>query len=117
MSREVLQQALEYIERHAVIDGIAVRDALRKALAQPEPVAWIDDNGNLHRDEPPYSYGPDPRPLYASPAQRQPLTNEQKLMCWSRATCDADVGYKTEHQCLMDYGSEIEAAHGIGDKT
>lgn len=36
MTREVLQIALEYMERHAVIDGISVRDALRKALAQPE---------------------------------------------------------------------------------
>jgi hypothetical protein len=34
-------------------------------------------------------------------------------MCWSKATHDADVEHKTEHQCLMDYGSEIEAAHGI----
>jgi hypothetical protein len=28
-----MQQALEYIERHAIIDGIPVRDALRAALA------------------------------------------------------------------------------------
>ena len=49
----------------------------------------------------------------AQPPQRKPLTEEQKLMCWSRATHDADVEHKTEHQCLMDYGLEIEAAHGI----
>jgi hypothetical protein len=44
-------------------------------------------------------------------AQRQwtGLTDEQKLMCWARATHDADVEHKTEHQCLMDYGTEIEA--------
>ena len=54
---------------------------------------------------------------HTSPPQRQPLNIEKKLMCWSRATCDADVEHKTEHQCLMDYGSEIEAKHGIGDKT
>jgi hypothetical protein len=39
-------------------------------IVEQEPVAWIDDNGNLHRDEPPYSYGPDPRPLYTSPPKR-----------------------------------------------
>jgi hypothetical protein len=50
-------------------------------------------------------------------AERKPLTDEQKLMCWSRATHDADVEHKTEHQCLMDYGSEIEAAHGIKENT
>jgi hypothetical protein len=47
MTREVLQQALDYVERHAIIDGIPVRDALRAALAQPvqpeqEPVALPD---------------------------------------------------------------------------
>jgi hypothetical protein len=52
-----------------------------------------------------------------TPPQRKPLTDEQKLMCWSRATHDADVEHKTEHQCLMDYGSEIEAAHGIKENT
>ena len=54
--------------------------------------------------------------LYDEPPAAQPavpLTDEQKLMCWSRATHDADVEHKTEHQCLMDYGSEIEAAHNI----
>ena len=50
------------------------------------------------------------------PAAPVPLTDEQKLMCWSKATHDADVEHKTEHQCLMDYGSEIEAAHGITEK-
>lgn len=49
---------------------------------------------------------------HPQPAQ-QPLTDEQKLMCWSRATHDADVYHKTKHQCLMDYGAEIEAAHDI----
>lgn len=48
--------------------------------------------------------------------ERKPLTDEQKLMCWSRATHDADVEHKTENQCLMDYGSEIEAAHGIKEQ-
>jgi hypothetical protein len=50
---------------------------------------------------------------YTTPfaAQRQwvGLTDEDKLMCWARATHDADVEHKTEHQCLMDYGTEIEA--------
>jgi hypothetical protein len=48
-----------------------------------------------------------------TPPAPVPLTDEQKLMCWSKATHDADVEHKTEHQCLMDYGSEIEAAHNI----
>lgn len=54
---------------------------------------------------------------YTSPQQRKPLTDEEKLMCWSRATYDADIEHKTEHQCLMEYGTEIEAAHGIKENT
>ena len=38
--RQLLQQALDYLERHAVIDGVPLRDALRERLnesvAQPE---------------------------------------------------------------------------------
>ena len=34
LTRELMQQALDYIERHAIIDGIPVRDALRAALAK-----------------------------------------------------------------------------------
>jgi hypothetical protein len=68
----------------------------------------------LQRDQQIYTAMKD-RPLYTTPPAQPavPLTDEQKLMCWSRATHDADVEHKTEHQCLMDYGSEIEAAHGI----
>jgi len=36
MSIEVMKQALEYIERHAIIDGIPVRNALRQAIEQAE---------------------------------------------------------------------------------
>jgi hypothetical protein len=32
--REAAQQALEYIEQHAIISGIPIRDALRAALAE-----------------------------------------------------------------------------------
>ncbi len=47
--REAAQQALEYIEQHAIIGGIPIRDALRAALAEAtikdnltvEPVAYV----------------------------------------------------------------------------
>jgi hypothetical protein len=40
--RELMQQALGYLERHAVIDGVPLRDALRERLAQPEQEHVID---------------------------------------------------------------------------
>jgi hypothetical protein len=94
----------------AAIDPLLfeAEEILEQALAAPtvqEPVAigW-----DTKTDTPIMGYTTPPA---TQPAV--PLTDEQKLMCWSRATHDADVEHKTEHQCLMDYGSEIEAAHGI----
>jgi hypothetical protein len=103
--------------------------AIKAALeAKDEPVAWRD--AAIRLGEELSSVGPNgyydmdakewlnwameqnPRGEHSLP-QRKPLTDEQKLMCWARATCDADVEHKTEHQCLMDYADEIEAAHGI----
>lgn len=50
MNREVLQMALDYVERHAVIDGIPVRDAIKAALAQQDvetALQAVSDFGQL----------------------------------------------------------------------
>ena len=122
---EALKLALEALEYRPLGATSGEKDlndraitAIQEALAQPEqePIGWTSrdyvtgDVKVLWGRQPPLG------PLYTTPPNRKPLTNEQKLMCWSRATCDADVEHKTEHQCLMDYGAEIEAAHGIGEK-
>lgn len=81
-----------------------------------EPVAWECKAGGLKRlTQHQYEAQSDAIKRHYTRIQpeQQPLTDEQKLMCWSRATHDADVYHKTQHQCLMDYGAEIEAAHGI----
>ena len=75
-------------------------DAERDSIWNQEDAKYMDMSGTI--------------PLYTHPQpKRKPLTDMQKMMCWSRATHDADVWHKTEHQCLMDYGAEIEAAHNI----
>jgi phospholipase/lecithinase/hemolysin len=48
MTREVMQLALEYIERNAVIDGIGARDALRAALTQPEQHGMTNQRPKEH---------------------------------------------------------------------
>lgn len=97
-------------------------ERLEASLAQPqqEPVACVSSESFTGQ---PVTVSdiitcslPVGTPLYTSPPARKPLTDGQKLMCWSRATHDADVEHKTENQCLMDYGSEIEAAHGIKEQ-
>ena len=90
---EALKMALDYLERHAIIDGIPARDAIREALAnelfgnseQLEPVAWMCQEyraafmGDLQWfDEVEFVQPPnDPErfrniaPLYTSPPQRE----------------------------------------------
>ena len=96
---EALRVALDYLERHAIIDGIPARDAIREILAQElfgnseqlEPVAWMCQEyraafmGDLQWfDEVEFVQPPnDPErfrniaPLYTSPPKRQPLTDAE----------------------------------------
>ena len=97
--------------------------AVEQPQVEQKPVAWLHQCNkrpdlmkmSFSKREPTLaSKGYKAHPLYTHPQpKREPLTDMQKMMCWSRATHDADVLHKTEHQCLMDYASEIEAAHNI----
>jgi hypothetical protein len=100
MSIEAMKLALEALERsvatcfdqyahnevmsrpeHFVNQAItALRQAIEQAQKQ-EPVAWKDKTyGNLHHQD----FG-NSIPLYISPPQRQPLTDEQILELWRNA--------------------------------
>ena len=93
---------------------------LRRALAQPEqePVAWgcnryiEDDNGfQIGTDEPELAWGkyaPDDNgwwPLYTTPPQRKPLTDEEVRKHLAIA--------KSHEQTWLMFARAIEAAHGI----
>jgi hypothetical protein len=102
---EALQMCLEYIETDAH-ERKYVRHAIKEALAkqeQGEPVAWISPNGNIHFD--PWL---DSAPLYTTPPQRKPLTDEQ-IMGIARITC---IGI-SPHEDTLNFVKAIEAAHGI----
>jgi hypothetical protein len=114
---EVLKLALKALNAgehaHLIMNTDGIKDKVRQAIAElesQEPVAWADHGVVNWIADKQFKHA---SLLYTHPPQRKPLTDEQKLMCWARATCDADVEHKTEHQCLMDYADEIEAAHGI----
>ena len=105
---EALKMALDYLERHAIIDGIPARDAIREALAnelfgnseQLEPVAWMCQEyraafmGDLQWfDEVEFVQPPnDPErfrniaPLYAAPPQREwvGLTHSELIEIYNR---------------------------------
>jgi hypothetical protein len=75
-----------------------------------EPVAWIGDDGNLYHDyeKPHEEYGPEPTPLYTTPQQRKPLTDERL----------DDIYYCVEGgsnslETWREQARAIEAAHGI----
>ena len=81
--------------------------AIEAALAQPEqePVAWMNDMGT-HIDLNVSGRG---IPLYTTPPQRKPLTDEQ-----IDAIADEYlVDYRIPAGCAWNFARDIEAAHGI----
>jgi len=92
MTKEVMQQALEALEKTQVegynLPGTAIREAitaLREALAQPEqePVAFYHPRNGFYWAKPTSIFAPTvvdvpPMPLYTAPPQRpwQGLTDD-----------------------------------------
>ena len=116
MSREVLHLALEALEyaqtnRECPSTTRQAITAIKAALAQPEqePVGEVDSTGAVITwSNKPLNGGK----LYASPPQREPLTDEEKLDLLKKhfnAVCVPDW-----FDALL---IAIEAAHGIGKKT
>ena len=107
---EALKLALEALNRNDYLDwqtNIHVREAIREALAQPEqePVAWYDPE--VMNEDRGISWTPGQfhtAPLYTSPQQRKPLTDEEIETIWQNTSPYYD------HQ---DFARDIEAAHGI----
>ena len=113
---EVLKQALEALETEVSIDWTnndefnasaeKMHDAiisLRQAIAElesQEPVGWIDSKGNMVCTK----INESCKPLYTTPQQRKPLTDEQI----------AEEFYKFEAaSAWYQFARAIEAAHGI----
>ena len=90
-------------------------NAIREALAQPEqePVAFIcefyADEGHPFVSFEPVTHGTN-TPLYSTPPQRKPLTDEEIKHAWYEA-CKTDV--ELTAQLVVCFARAIEAAHGI----
>ena len=89
--------------------------AIEEALAQPEqkPVAFIcefyADEGHPFVSFEPVTHGTN-TPLYSTPPQRKPLTDEEIKHAWYEA-CKTDV--ELTAQLVVCFARAIEAAHGI----
>ena len=78
--------------------------ALNEAYSnrEQEPVGWIDSKGNMICTK----INESCKPLYTTPQQRKPLTDEQARAMWPAVTLVAT-------QDIMKFVRAIEAAHGI----
>ena len=121
VDRKVIEQALEalnYVMRH----GPAVqkaKDLLQDALEQPEqePVAWMLKSGHgtqfkekLTDELKALTWKGKPMwtPLYVSPPQRKPLTEEEIKTYRHMIDWTAEWSH-------INFARAIEAAHGIKD--
>ena len=129
MSKEVLKLALAFIEAEGWGDSEVVITAIKEALAQPqqEPVAyWIPKAEQFCIADPsgrPFAKAW--KPLYTSPPQRKPLTDEQvNLFINGRGDEDDDDyveptgdGFGLTAADLVRLVRRVEAAHGIKEKN
>jgi len=110
-----MEYVLDCINNHVVpFDGDDFHEALRlgrQAIAQAEnqyPVAWMEPDwadGTIFRDSEVDKttdfFNDHMIPLYTTPQQRKPLTDEQITKIWEK------------RQYFNDFARAIEAAHGI----
>ena len=104
---EALKLALEALDGLSEpYDVLKAQEAIREALAQPEqePVACVGTNGELmwlNKSKVIYSK---PIPLYTTPPQRKPLSNQKIIEMYNEPRSDAE---------MIEFARAIEAAHGI----
>ena len=86
-----------------------------KALAQPEqePVAWMMPDGKTVDKWALQFYGGQVgKPLYVTPPQRKPLSDEEMWSLWNSQGID-----EMNQQEAIAFARAIEAAHGIKENT
>jgi hypothetical protein len=112
---ETLKLALEALERTGNIAGFAHEreqaaiTAIRETLAQPEqePVACVQDLDEVKRKHLVYEKGMDWKdPLYTTPPQRKPLTDEQIVEIYTNWESKKGTSW-------ADLMRAVEAAHDI----
>lgn len=118
--REAAKKALEALDRSDYFgwqSNIPIIKSLREALAQPEPepVAWMVytlDGKSAFVTDNPTDFGPEHKalPLYTSPPQRKPLTDEEIIMLTADTWGNASIA----PQLAPAFARAIERAHGIG---
>ena len=120
--RKAAKKALEALDRSDYFgwqSNIPIIKSLREALAQPEPepVAWMIytlDGASVCVTDSPSDFTSEYRalPIYATPPQRKPLTDEEI----TKLTADTWGSASIAPQSAPAFARAIERAHGIGEK-
>ena len=102
---------------------LVAEKAIKEALAQEqEPMAWISTGpaSMIHWTSDKPAYGDDWVPLYTTPPQRKPLTDEQIIASNYPDGEENGPTIAAPDFELICFARQIEAAHGIleqGDKN
>ena len=122
LPREVVEQALAYVEQHAVIGGLAVRDALRAALEQPqgeqEPAAFaiFTEAGNARMWstlQPHVRKLADAEGLTVTPLYTRPQPKRKPLIGEAERQCPYPKANPSTYNAWLDGWEAAERAHGI----
>ena len=99
-------------KRYKAFAKLVAEKAIKEALAQPEqePAFWLNEQGQLCATKgfaERHSIGQKIIPLYTTPPQRKPLTDEEIAEVYEK--CEWASGYVY----WKEFARAIEAAHGI----
>ena len=120
MKKALAQPEQDWIERERAFGYREGHQNALKQMAQPEqkPVAWMYEVNNAHTCldlfEPPddaYDEGT-LHPLYTTPPQRKPLTDEEIGSCIDEVNLTSQYGHH-HFGWHKQFAKAIEAAHGI----
>jgi hypothetical protein len=112
---DTMEQEFATHERRGYAKGFAAGKVSQPVQPEQEPVAWQWlDTATFRKKIPPTGESECWNPLYTSPPQRQPLSDEEIKEIFLREFGDLAVRIPPGWRKVVN---AIEASHGIRDKT
>jgi hypothetical protein len=99
-------------QEHNILMGALKRSGKFVAQPEQEPVAWMDEDGDVLSASVVSGKGLRNIPLYTTPPQRKPLTHEQRFDLLTKFE-----PHKNKWEAPAILIDMVEAAHGIKEKA